>query len=86
MQKGIQKGLQKGKEEGLAEGLQKGKEAGKKEQAIKIAKNLLDILDSETISEKTGLTISEIENLKQNNDGSSGESVGKTLLKHTEHI
>jgi predicted transposase/invertase (TIGR01784 family) len=57
--------LQKGKEEGLAEGVQK----GKKEQAIDIARNgLKQGLDSGTIAAITGLTIAEIENLKQNNE------------------
>jgi predicted transposase YdaD len=51
----------KGKAEGLAEGLKK----GKKEQAVEIALNLLDILDTKTIAAKTGLTVSEIENLRQ---------------------
>ena len=60
---GIEKGIAKGKAEGLAEG----KAEGKKEQAIDIAKKLLDLLDSETIAEKTGLTVSEIESLKQDN-------------------
>ena len=74
---GLAEGLQKGKEEGLAEGLQKGKEEGlaegvqkgKKEQAIDIARNgLKQGLDSGTIAAITGLTIAEIENLKQNNE------------------
>ena len=61
LQHGIQKGLQKGKEEGLAE--------GEKKKAFEIAKNSINQeLDSETIATITGLTISEIENLKQNND------------------
>ncbi len=37
---------------------------GAKKKAIEIAKSLLDILDIETISLKTGLTINEIEKLK----------------------
>ena len=49
--KGIEKGLKKGREEG--------REEGKKEEKIAIAKNLLDILDNETIALKTGLTISD---------------------------
>ena len=43
--KGIEKGLKKGREEG--------REEGKKEEKIAIAKNLLDILDNETIALKT---------------------------------
>ncbi len=40
------------------------KEEGRKEEKIQIAKNLLDILDIETISLKTGLSIEEIGSLK----------------------
>jgi flagellar biosynthesis/type III secretory pathway protein FliH len=64
-EEGLQEGIQKGMAEGLAEGLEKGLEKGEKKKAIEIAKKLLDLLDSETIAEKTGLTIAEIENLKQ---------------------
>ena len=42
----------------------KGKAEGKKEQAIEIARKLLDVLDVKTIAGKTGLTLGEIENLK----------------------
>jgi len=41
-------------------------EDGKKERDIEIAKNLLDVLDVETIALKTGLTTEEIKNLKGN--------------------
>ena len=53
----ISKAKREGKEEGIKEGEKKAK--------IEIAKNLLDILDNETISQKTGLTIQEIENLRK---------------------
>jgi len=53
--KGRKEGIAKGKEEGRKEGLLKGK--------IEIAKNLLDVLDIETISKKTGLSIEEIKKL-----------------------
>ena len=43
----------------------KGIEKGKKEEKIAIARNLLDILDNETIALKTGLTISDVENLRK---------------------
>jgi predicted transposase/invertase (TIGR01784 family) len=66
--KGIVKGKAEGKAEGLAEGLEKGLEKGRKEQSIKIAKKLLEILDAKTIAEKTGLSIAEIDKMKQDND------------------
>ena len=43
----------------------KGIAKGKKEEKMAIAKNLLDILDNETIALKTGLTISDVENLRR---------------------
>lgn len=45
-------------------GIEQGIEQGKKEEKIKIAKNLLDILDIEIVAEKTGLTIEELEKFK----------------------
>jgi len=53
-----------GKEEGLEEGLEKGLKEGEKKAKIEIAKKLLDILDIETISMKTDLTVDEIKELK----------------------
>lgn len=38
---------------------------GEKIKAIEIAKNLLDILDNETIAAKTGLDIEEIKKLRK---------------------
>jgi len=49
----------KGKKEGIKEGI---KEGAKKEK-IEIARNLLDILDKETIALKTGLSIQEVVSL-----------------------
>jgi len=46
-------------------GRKKGKIEGEKEKAIEIAKNLLDVLDVKTISQKTGLSAGEIEGLKR---------------------
>lgn len=40
------------------------KEQGRLEEKIKIAKNLLDVLDVETIANKTGLTVGQINNFK----------------------
>ncbi len=45
-------------------GIEQGIEQGKKEEKIKIAKSLLDILDIEIVAEKTGLTIEELEKFK----------------------
>ena len=42
----------------------KGIEKGRKEEKLSIARNLLDILDNETIALKTGLTINDVEKLR----------------------
>ena len=44
-------------------GIEKGKEEGMREKTIAIARELLDVLDIETISRKTGLTVAEIRSL-----------------------
>nr|WP_307990714.1 hypothetical protein [uncultured Niameybacter sp.] len=46
-----------GKEEGIKEGIKEGKK--------EVARALLDVLDDETIALKTGLTITEVKNLRQ---------------------
>ena len=51
------------KEEAKKEGREEGVKKGEKQKAITIAKNLLDVLDVETISLKTGLSVEEIEKL-----------------------
>ena len=43
--------------------MEKGMEKGRKEAAIAIARKLLDLLDAETISKKTGLSVAEIQAL-----------------------
>ncbi len=58
---------QKGKEVGIQEGKEVGIQEGMKKEKIKIARNLLDVLDDETISLKTGLSIDEIKKLRLNN-------------------
>ena len=45
--------------------VRKGREEGMREKAWEIAKQLLDVLDDQTISEKTGLTIEDIQQLRQ---------------------
>ena len=56
---------EEGRAEGREEGLKEGLKEGEKKAKIEIAKNLLDILDNETISKKTGLSVEEIENLRR---------------------
>jgi predicted transposase/invertase (TIGR01784 family) len=64
IEKGIEKGIKEGIEKGIKQGIEKGIEQGEHKKAIEIAKNLLDVLDDETISLKTKLTIDEIKSLR----------------------
>ena len=51
------------KEQGIQQGLEQGIKRGEEKKAKEIAKALLGLLDDESISEKTGLTIEEIKSL-----------------------
>jgi len=48
----------------MKRGIERRIEKGKLEEKLNLAKNLLDILDIDTISLKTGLSIKQIEELK----------------------
>ncbi|MEA2050943.1 MAG: Rpn family recombination-promoting nuclease/putative transposase [Campylobacterota bacterium] len=52
-------------EEAEKKGIEKGIEKGKEDEKINLAKNLLDILDDETIAIKTGLDILIVANLRE---------------------
>lgn len=58
-------GRVEGRAKGLEEGKIKGKAEGRKEKGIEIAKNLLDILDDETIALKTGVDIEDVKKLRK---------------------
>lgn len=58
------KAWQEGKQAGRQEGEKVGEERGRQETALSIARQLLDVLDVETISLKTGLSIAEIQQLR----------------------
>ena len=55
----ISTGIRKGIEEGIQQGIH--------QRNIEVAINLLDILDDETISQKTGLSIEEVRKLRMDN-------------------
>ncbi|GAA0746390.1 hypothetical protein [Clostridium oceanicum] len=66
MTSNISKTIKETFEKSRKEGLEIGIEKGEKNKAIEIAKNLLDVLNDEIISEKTGLTIEEVKKLREN--------------------
>jgi hypothetical protein len=51
----------KGIEEGLAQGMQQ----GMREKAVEIARQLLNVLDDRTISQTTGLSVEDIQKLRE---------------------
>ena len=55
----------KARQEGEKLGRQEAEKLGRQEERLKIAKSLLDVLDVETIAQKTGLAVSEVQQLKQ---------------------
>lgn len=57
--------LNEAERKGIQEGIKKGREEGIKQRTIELAKNLLDVLDNETISLKTGLSVSKVEELRR---------------------
>ena len=64
IEKGRQEGIEKGRQEGIEKGRQEGIEKGIKENQILTAKNMKNKnMDLNLISELTGLSIKEIENL-----------------------
>jgi predicted transposase/invertase (TIGR01784 family) len=62
--RGLKEGDEKGFKRGIKQGVEKGIEQGKHQEKLELAKNLLDVLDVQTIAVKTGLTVEEIEGLK----------------------
>ncbi len=57
----LRKGIQEGIEEGLAQGMQQ----GMREKALEIARKLLNVLDNQTISQTTGLSVEDIQKLRE---------------------
>jgi len=55
---------EEGREEGRKEGHKKGVVEGEQKKATAIARNLLDVLDDETIAKKTGLSVKQVIDLR----------------------
>ncbi len=68
LKQGFEQGIEKGIEKGIQKGMEQGVEKGIEKSKIEIAKNLLTLgLSIEQISQGTGLTIEQINKLKNNN-------------------
>ncbi|MEG4859161.1 hypothetical protein QUB75_16345 [Microcoleus sp. K1-B6] len=59
------KGIEKGIAQGIAEGREEGVALGMKKKGLEIARQLLNVLDNQTISQTTGLSVENIQNLWQ---------------------
>lgn len=55
----------KAQQDGEAKGRKQGREEGAKEKALAIARSLLGVLDVQTISQTTGLSVAEVEQLQK---------------------
>jgi len=63
--KGIEEGREEGREQGIEQGIEQGLALGMREKALEIARQLLNVLDDRTISQTTGLSVEDIQNLRE---------------------
>ena len=61
----ILKASKDGEKRGIQKGLQQGRQAGRQERAVEIARELIGVLDLETMSQTTGLSLSELQALQK---------------------
>ncbi len=64
IKKAARQALEQGLQQGLEQGLQQGLEQGLQQKSLEIAKRLLDILDEAAISQITGLSLEDVQRLK----------------------
>ncbi|MFM6192935.1 MAG: Rpn family recombination-promoting nuclease/putative transposase [Planktothrix sp.] len=61
----IKKAVRLAREEALKQGIEQGIEQGKQESKLEIARQLMSLLDDQTISQTTGLSLEQIQQLRQ---------------------
>ena len=64
-ERGLEQGLERGLEQGLERGLQQGLEQGRKQEAVEIAKQMLNFMDDEKIAKITKLPYEAIKSLRK---------------------
>ncbi|NJN30823.1 MAG: Rpn family recombination-promoting nuclease/putative transposase [Synechococcales cyanobacterium RM1_1_8] len=64
LRQGLERGLERGIEQGLERGIEQGIEQGDRQAQCRIAQQLLDVLDDATISQTTGLSLDEVQQLR----------------------
>ncbi len=63
-ERGRQQGLEQGIQQGLEQGLEQGMQQGMQTTQVEIAQRLLEFLDAETVSQTTGLSLEEVQRLR----------------------
>ena len=63
--KGMQEGMKEGIKEGIKEGMKEGMKEGREEEKLANARNLIDLLDAETIAERIGLPLETVQKIKR---------------------
>ena len=67
MEKGLQQGIVKGLQQGMEKGQEQGREQGQREEKLRIAQALLDLIaDDAVIADKAGLSIALVQQLRKN--------------------
>ena len=61
----VDKGIQEGMKEGIKEGIKEGMKEGREEEKLSNARNLIDLLDVETIAERIGLPLETVQKIKR---------------------
>lgn len=64
IKQGLEQGIKQGVEQGIKQGIEQGIEQGKLEAKLEIAKQLLNVLDDDAISQTTGLSREQVSGLR----------------------
>ena len=65
--KGIQQGIEQGIQQGIQQGIEQGIQQGIQQNKVEMAKKMLNLVDDLIICQTTGLSIAEVEALKDSN-------------------
>jgi predicted transposase/invertase (TIGR01784 family) len=65
IKQGLEQGIEQGLEQGIEQGLEQGIEQGEHTAKLAIAQSLLDLLDDQAIASSTGLTLEQVQQLRQ---------------------
>ena len=66
LKQGLKQGLEQGRQEGRQEGLDEGLQLGENQARIAVAQRLLETFDDTTIAQMIGLTVVQVQQLRQN--------------------